>query len=45
VDCRFPGRVIDERGTSQFMEAIENSLGITGEPKWYPCYSSSQVRE
>jgi len=40
VDCRFPGRVIDERGTRDFMEAIENSLGITGEPKWYPCYSS-----
>ncbi len=39
VDCRLPGRIIDERGTSNFMDAIENALGITGKPKWYPCYS------
>jgi hypothetical protein len=41
VDCRLPGRIIDERGTSEFMDAVENALGISGEPQWYPCYLNS----
>ena len=27
VDCRLTGRIIDERGTSNFVDAVKNALG------------------
>lgn len=35
----YPYRIADRRRSKTFMAALENALGITGEPKWYTCYS------
>jgi hypothetical protein len=29
VDCRLTGRIIGEKGTIKFMDAVENALGIS----------------
>jgi hypothetical protein len=32
-------KIREARGRDGFVNAIEKDLGITGDPKWYPCYS------
>ncbi|KIL64634.1 hypothetical protein M378DRAFT_163108, partial [Amanita muscaria Koide BX008] len=41
VDNRlfYPQRIADRRRSNRFIAALEKSLGITGEPQWYPCYA------
>jgi len=31
---------IDKRRTRAFMDVLEKVLGITEDPKWYPCYAN-----
>jgi len=39
VDRRL-SMAIDKRRTRAFMDALEKVLGITEDPKWYPCYAN-----
>lgn len=34
----YPEKIADRRRSGKFMAAIHKTLGITGEPQWYPCY-------
>ena len=43
VGHRNRSRVIDWRWGDGFMTAMEDLLGITGQPKWYPCVLRHQM--